>query len=181
MENPSSIKATIELTSSDFFRAYLAAGVRHYQWGIAVLWGIGFVAAIQLFRFRQQQPADGGSGEDLVLNLLPLALLFAAFPIYLVAICYFRARSVLKNNSNLQGKIHYSFSEDGISHQGPHSQGNLRWSGLHRVYETRVAFLLFHDKQTAQVIPTRFFADESEIVKLRGLIRTNVGRVILRD
>jgi hypothetical protein len=166
------------------FRAYLAAGVRHYQWGIAILWGIGFGVAVQLFRFRQQQPADRGSGEELVLNLLPLAslaLLFAAFPIYLLAICYFRARSVLKNNSNLQGKIHYSFAEDGISHQGLHSQGNLRWSGLYHVYESRGAFLLFHDKQTAQVIPTRFFADKSDIIRLRGLMRRNVARAILRD
>jgi hypothetical protein len=42
------------------------------------------------------------------------------------------ARSSLKNNSNLRGVIQYSFSEEGIRHQGTDSEASLGCGGLNR-------------------------------------------------
>src|SRR5262249_17257035 len=56
------------------------------------------------------------------------------------------------------------------------SQQSLKWSGR---FQPR-AFMLFHDKYTAQVIPKRFFVDESEIARLRELMKRHVARAAPR-
>jgi hypothetical protein len=87
--------------------------------------------------------------------------------------------SGFKTNRSLNSGLRYSFSPEGIQTTGPTSQGLLRWDGLHRIEETRHAFLLFHDKKNAQVVPKRFFG-EPDLEGLRALMKAHVAKVKLR-
>ena len=149
MSHHSPIAVSVYLKLSDMVPVFITIGFRRFRWGMVlggfILLGVG----IQLYWIEaSRSPGAAGDGIDLLQNLLPLVLLFSAFPVFLVAASYLTARSCLKNNPNLRGGIEYSFSEEGIRHQGAHSQGSLGWGGLNRVVETRGAFVLFHDKYT---------------------------------
>jgi hypothetical protein len=111
-------------------------------------------------------------------TILPVLLLFFLFPfVVIVASCLHM--SSFRTNRSLSSGLHYAFSQEGIQTTSRTSQGLLRWDGLHRIEETRHAFLLFHDKKNAQVVPKRFFG-ESDLAALRSLMNAHVAKVKLR-
>jgi hypothetical protein len=177
-----SINASVHLQLWDMVRAFIAVGLRRFRWGMVGLGIVLVFVAIQFCRIEPwYNPDSAAVGLTLPQNLLLLGLLASLFPIYFFTASYFVARSSLKNNSTLRGVIQYSFSEEGIRHQGTHSEGSLGWGGLNRVGETRGAFLLFHDKFHAQIIPKRSFASESDVVAFRELLKRQFPTANLRS
>jgi hypothetical protein len=182
MSQQPAISASVHLQLWDMVRAFIAVGLRRYRWGMVGLGIVLVFVGIQFCRIEPwYQPDAAAVGLTLPQNLLLLGTLASLFPIYLFTASYFVARSSLKNNSNLRGVIQYSFSEEGIRHQGTHSEGNIGWGGLNRVGETRGSFLLFHDKFQAQIIPKRSFASESDVVAFRELLKRQVPSANLRS
>jgi hypothetical protein len=64
------------------------------------------------------------------------------------------------------GGVRYvTFAEDGSEL----SEGSARWEALHRVAETRDAFLLFRAPRVCNPIPKRCFASAADIERFRAL------------
>lgn len=161
---------------SDVVRANLATGGRKYGLIWAVLALATSISIVVIVRY-----SDNIEDTTRILqNVLPLLGLVFLFPILFVAGSYFSAVSRLRHNMTLHNELKYSVSNEGIATEGPTFRGTLTWSGLHRIEETRSAFLLFHDKTNAQVLPKRFFSAEA-IDTFREIIRINVKRVRLRS
>ena len=161
---------------SDVVRANLATGGRKYGLIWAVLALGTSIAIVILVRY-----SDSIEDKTRILqNLLPLLFLVFSFPILFAAGSYFSAVSRLRHNTNLRNELKYSFSDEGIATEGPTFRGNLNWSGLHRIEETRHAFLLFHDRTNTQVLPKRFFGANG-VDAFRDLVRTNVKKIRLRS
>ena len=170
------IEAKGRLNVSDVVRANLATGGRKYGLPWAVLALSNSIATVVLVRY-----SDNIEDKTRILqNLLPLLALVFSCPILFAACSYFSAVSRLRHNMNLRNELKYSFSDEGIAAEGPTYRSNLTWSGLHRIEETRHAFLLFHDKTVAQVLPKRFFSADG-IGAFREIIRTNVKKVRLHS
>jgi hypothetical protein len=181
MEPRPTIKAFVRLQLWEIVRAYLRISLKRFQFGIAVLVAILVFVWIQIFRGYASAGANTGVALSQFQNVLLLALLSLAFPIYLLSASYAVARSCLRYNANLRGGFEYSFSEEGLSYVGEHARGNLAWTGLHRAFETPGVFVLFHDKYTLQAIPKRCFASESDVAAFRELLRKQVPRADLKS
>jgi len=168
MNQHKAINATVRLRLSDMVPVVFRSSVRQVKWGIVVL-GVG-VLAEALYFYRQNATSF----------LAPLSVITLSLPVLLLLDCYLTTRSVLKNNPSYRGDFQYSFSDKGIEVEGIYSKGNLSWNALHHVVETQRAFLLFHDKYNAQVLPKRCFASESDSAALRVLIQAHVPNTNLR-
>ncbi len=150
---------------------------RRYNYFVCSDCGSGFV----YYRALVSGSAERVNNEvHAVHTILPVLLLLFLFPFVVIVGSCLHMLSGFKTNRSLNSGLHYAFSQDGIQTTGPTSQGLLRWDGLHRIEETRHAFLLFHDKKNAQVVPKRFFG-ESDLVALRALMKDHVAKVRLRS
>ena len=118
MSQNESINAFVRLQLWEVVRAYLAIGLRRFQFVIAILGAFLAVAWIQLFRGYMSASADPWTGLSLFQNVLLLALLSLAFPLYLLVTSFAVARSCLRHNSNIRGGFPYSFSAEGLSYLG---------------------------------------------------------------
>lgn len=136
--------------------------LRQVRWGIVVVGVILLLVGVSLYR----QNAAGG--------LLALSAIILGFPVLLLLACYLTAQTALRNNPSFRGDFQFSFSNGRVNIQSIHSKGDLFWSGLHHVTETRQSFLLFHDKYNAQILPKRYFASDSDVAALRALIQAHV-------
>ena len=161
------INATVRIKLSDIVPVVFRNSARQIKWGIVVL-GVG-VLVEALYFYRQNAKSF----------LLPLLMITLGLPGLLLLACFLTARTALKNNPSYRGDFQYSFSDDGVYVEGIHSKGSLSWKGLHHVTETRHAFLLFHDKYNAQILPKRCFASESDFAALRVLIQAHVPNINL--
>jgi len=169
MNQHAPINATVRIQLSDMVPIVFRNSVLQIKWGIVAVAVILLGATFYLSRL-----------ENAAGSLLWLTGIALGFPALLLLACYFTARSTLKNNPSYRGEFQYSFSDEGIYIQGIHSNGSLSWNALHHVVETQRGFLLFHDKYTAQVLPERSFASESDFAALRVLIQAHVPNTSLR-
>jgi hypothetical protein len=131
------IEAKGRLIVSDVMRANLAISGRKYGLSWAVLALVTSTVLVVLVRY-----SDIKDKTRIVQDFLPLLALVFSFPILFAAGSYFSAVSRLRHNMNLRNELRYSVSDEGIASEGPTFRGNLTWSGLHRIEETRHAFLL---------------------------------------
>lgn len=101
-------------------------------------------------------------------------LFFLLFTPYLwFAAPWFAAQALFRNNPNITKEVHWLFLPGRIETHGPVSDNSLQWSAFHTIRETRRHFLLYVQKNFANVIPKRFFRSPGDIADLRQLIREN--------
>jgi hypothetical protein len=177
LEGTIPIEAKGRLVVSDVARASLSIGGRKYGFVWAVLAMVCSIAIVALVRYTDAPFEDK---VRTIQTLLPVWAGVFSLPILFVVASYFSAVSRLRHNPNLRNELKYSFSDEGIATEGPTMRGSLTWSGLHRIEETRHAFLLFHDKTTAQVLPKRFF-NAGEMDDFRDMIRRSLKKYRLRS
>jgi hypothetical protein len=180
MTEPSIINASVQLTKRDLLRygAYVTLKNARVYFIIIILFSL--FLAIQYYRALVSGSADRVNNEvHAAQTILPVLLLFFLFPFVVIVASCLHMWSSFRTNRSLSSGLHYAFSQEGIQTTSPTSQGLLRWDGLHRIEETRHAFLLFHDKKNAQVVPKRFFG-ESDLAALRSLMNAHVAKVKLR-
>jgi len=171
------VEAKGSLVVSDVVRANLSTAGRKYGLAWAVLALGTTIAIVVLVRYTDATTEDK---VRMLQNLLPVWVPILLLPILFVVVTYFSAVSKLRHNVNLRNELKYSFSDEGMASEGPTFRGNLAWSGLHGIEETRHAFLLFHDRTNLQVLPKRFFSAEG-IDAFRQIVRTNVKKIRLRS
>jgi len=157
---PINIAVRVEL--SDAVPVLFRNSLRQIKWGIVVVGLIVLAVGVSLYR------------QNATSFLIPLLMITLGLPGLLLLACFLTTRTALENNPSYRGVFQYSFSDEGVCVQGLHSKGDLSWSGLHHVTETRQAFLLFHDKYNAQILPNRYFTTDSDVAALRALIRAHV-------
>jgi hypothetical protein len=179
MTDSHSIELAVQLNQKDIYRANVAIiWGRHkiYEWvGIAAC-----AAAIGGFLFAVISSPTNGMPSVWLGSVF--GIMFA--PVFLYAMVYVgsysSARSILRNTPALQGSTVWAFTENGISVVGPTARGELQWNSFLRVRETREQFLLYQNKNLANVIPKRSFATHTEISRLREMIRRQVPTALLR-
>jgi hypothetical protein len=119
-----------------------------------------------------------GSRIPLIIAGISSALFF---PAILLSACYvtpyFAAKSLYRNNANLQSPFHWSFSEKLITQRMATGSAELLWSTFIKARETRELFLLYPQKHLAYPVPKRAFANEQQIVVFRELVRRHVKDV----
>ncbi|SRR6266851_2103635 len=81
------------------------------------------------------------------------------------------ARNLTRSKPSALQPVTYEFSPDGISHIGPTSSGRAAWTTYLRIRETSEQFLLYIQKQLANVLPKRAFQSEAEMQQFRQLVR----------
>jgi hypothetical protein len=116
-----------------------------------------------------------GEVRQALLDALPLLGVFAFVFLFLP---YFSAVSTSKNQ-NFQGEIKYSISSDGVTCRGRHSQSEIKWPAFVRVRELGWAFLLYPQKSIAYVIPKRGLGSDTDLLRIREILRRNVAKAKL--
>jgi hypothetical protein len=170
MTDSQSIELTVQLNQKDIYRANVSiVWGRHklHEWaGIAVCAAIlgGYCFGLL---FSQTKGIPGlWSGAAFGIIFLPVFLYGAVH-----ASSHSAAKSLFRNTPALRGPTVWSFSENGITAVGPTGRAELQWNSYIQVRETREQFLLYPQKQFANVIPKRFFQSEREIERFREILR----------
>ena len=91
------------------------------------------------------------------------------------------ARSLLLNAPGLKGPTRWIFSENGIETDGPTSRAVTQWNSFTRVRETKQQYLLYPQEHVAYIVPKRCFQTETEIGRLREMIRRCVPTATLQS
>jgi YcxB-like protein len=179
MTNDLSIEVVVQPSQKDAYQANVAiTWGRHklYYWLIYVA-SVAFLSGL-LFKLI----SPGTAQDSRLWPSLLFGILFA--PIFLVTIvywsCHRAAKSLLRNTPALRGPTRWTFSETGITTEGPTARAELQWQSLLRVRETKQQFLLYPQKNLACFISKRFISSEVEIDELRELIRRHVPTASLR-
>lgn len=122
-------------------------------------------------------------GSKSLLSILAGIGVALYFPIMVSFLCfirpYFAAKSLFNDNSNLQGELHWSFSDDIVSVQMPTGRSELLWASFVKAIERGELFLLYVRKGLAYPILKRAFASDAEIAAFRELLRCHVARTSL--
>jgi hypothetical protein len=174
MSVPNTIEVVAVLKYEDLRRAVFQIARAATNWKRSLFVSIGL--SMLLFPAVSLAYGDGanlfwitvigiGFGVLLWIVITPLMLLIA------YAISFLTARTLLRNNPNIQGSCTYRFSESGYSFVGPHSRGDILWAALLKIQETGDLFLLYPQKNFAYVIPKHCFTPEGEVEKMKQLLR----------
>ena len=89
------------------------------------------------------------------------------------------ARRVLGDEIVKRG-VNYQLSDAGIRVETYVSKTDLSWAAIHRVSESRFAFLVFTRPNIAFVIPKRCFESTQSVAEVRKLFRADVQKTKLR-
>jgi len=171
------LKIVVTLTLQDLYRANVSIAWKKRSWKRWLLSTLVFVVGASFLFFLAMSHTDPpidwltalfmGSGLALALELL-------FFPITLAAIhglAYYGAWTLTRSKPRMLEPVTYEFSPEGISHIGPTTSGQAAWTTCLRIRETSEQFLLYVQKQLANVLPKRAFHSEAEMERFRQLAR----------
>jgi hypothetical protein len=88
-----------------------------------------------------------------------------------------KARSLQNSELGTQ----YQFSEECVEVIGPLGTGRLQWIAFKKVVENRWLLLLYLQTGVAYPVVKRFFADKSDLLAVRELLRQNIKKAKLRS
>ncbi|SRR5713226_4929578 len=175
------IEAVAQLTRRDVYRANVAiilASRKPWQWVLYLLVQtvLGSIMFFALFSLLTRERASW-------IALLWGPLFFLLFTPYLwFGAPFFAARSLLRSNPNVTKEVQWLFFPDRIETHGPVSDNSLKWSAFHTIRETDTQFLLYVQKNFANVLPKRCFRGTAEVSAFRELVRSSfAGKMILRS
>ncbi len=86
----------------------------------------------------------------------------------------FRIKRVFKSNKKLGETITYTFYEAKYTVKGESFFSEMVWNSLYEVFESKNYLLLYHSRQSAHIIPKRFFQPET-MKQLRAIIKNVPG------
>jgi YcxB-like protein len=177
MTELNSLRIVVTLTRQDLYRANVSIAWKKHSWKHWLLSTLAFAAAASFFFFVMMSQAGTradwltallmGSGLAVGLELLLLPLTLAGIHGFA---CY-GAWNLTRSKPSALQPVTYEFSPDGIFHIGPTSSGQAAWTTYLRIRETSDQFLLYIQKQLANVLPKRAFQSEAEMKQFRQLVR----------
>lgn len=184
MNNSQTIEITIQLDRTDLSQANVDISLgrlKLHRW-IAFAVSTAILSAI-VFRLVLTEWTEF---QDSRLSLLFGGLFGAAFgPVFLLGVIrvgsFFAANSAIKNTPAMQGPTVWTLTDHGIVIVGPTARGELQWNSFLQVRETRQQFLLYQNKDQANVIPKRCFAGQAEIGRFREMLRSRVSAASLQS
>jgi hypothetical protein len=177
MTDFNNLKIVVALTRQDLYRANVSIAWKKRSWTRRLLSTLAFVMAASFLFYLSMSRADPpidwltalimGSGLALGLQLLFWPLTLAAIH----AFAYYGAWNLARSKPIGLQPITYEFSPEGVSYNGPTGSGQAAWTAYLRIRETSEQFLLYIQKQLANVIPKRAFPSETETEQFRQLVR----------
>ena len=184
MTNSQSIEITVQLDRGDLFQANvdISLGRLKLNRWIAFAVSTAFLSAIFFRLVLTEWTEFQGSWFSLLFGGLFGAAFGPAFLLGIIRVgSFFAAKSAVKNTPAMQGPTVWTFTDHGIGIVGPTARGELQWNSFLQVRETRQQFLLYQNKNQANVIPKRCFASPAEIGRLQEMLRRQVPTASLRS
>ena len=161
------IRVEFETTAEDYRRVLLWYHWKRLLLGAFVyLLVVGSALVMLSYDVGGVQVAISPAMGTFVLFLLPL---FLALNGYLTV--WYQASKIAEVTEPASA----TFLDSGITLQTPSSSSESAWRRFHRVYETKTDFIFFPLEKIFYMIPKRYFADEVELRKVRGILRAALG------
>lgn len=66
------------------------------------------------------------------------------------------------------GDVELVFSENGITHKGPTSEGTIQWNGIEQVQLSETGLYLILQKGISMFVPFYAFTEQGDIEKVMG-------------
>ncbi len=63
-------------------------------------------------------------------------------------------------------EVEMIFAENGITHRGPTSQGDIQWAGIEGVQRTETGLYLIQQKGISMFVPLQAFPDQNDLEKV---------------
>jgi hypothetical protein len=175
------LEATVELTIRDIYKANVAVALGSrtpLRWLTYFLFQIAWAS---LLFFALFSSFTGERATWLALLWGPLFFLFF-MPFVWFVLPYIAARSLVRSKPDVSKPVRWLFFPDRIETRGPVSETTLQWPAFLKIRETNEQFLLYFQKQFANVLPKRCFRHASNVDAFRKLVRASfTGKTILRD
>lgn len=100
---------------------------------------------------------------------------FIFFMILLRMVQLRKTGKIRKSTPAAQGPHIWRLNGEGIRITGELSASELKWEAIIKAQETRRDFFFFTSKSRALFLPKRVFANNSQIIDLRDLMRNKLG------
>jgi hypothetical protein len=169
MDDSNPLEVSFQLTQREIYQANVSIALGRYTLHIWLLIAVLFATFLGAFF---EVVLFGASPAHSVKPVVIFGLIFV--PVFLVVMIfghsYIAAMALFRGNPSLQGPTQWTFCDTHDSTNGPAGKTELPWKIYLRARETRNLFLLYVQKDLANVIPKRSFADESDIARFRALL-----------
>jgi YcxB-like protein len=106
-----------------------------------------------------------------VISIAPYIFLF----IFLIIYPYFSAKRNLKISPVLKRVTKYQFSEEKITVMSEIFDSNLSWENIIKAQEKVNIITLYTTQNAGYFLPLRCFANDSQLIEFRELVRRNLG------
>lgn len=161
------IHISFQISEKEFRRAMLGL------WGSNRTWIYVVIAAVLLLVNFTMAILEEQYKMVILTWLLPLVTIC----VLSIGIYWFNLNRAYKQTAFSKGELNYTFNEEGIQYDVPDSNGNLKWSALKKVKESKEFFYLYTTKVTAIIIPKRAFKIEDDLTAFKNLV---VSRNLLK-
>lgn len=166
MNSESIVEIDVLLEFRDYLRAnYWFMFHRFKLLLLILLMGAVVYPLLLVSRMASPSPTDNYWGYLIPWGMV--ALLFGG--------TYVSAKKHMASNKGLSERIHYVFSENGISAAASSSSGHTAWQNVYEAYETKTNFLIFLAKNMMYVIPKRCFDSFDQVASFKRLLRSQLN------
>lgn len=103
------------------------------------------------------------------------------FFVFIIIRTYFSVKNIFNSNKKIQEVISYTFTDEKIRMAGETFSEDFTWDSIYKVKENKEWFLIYHNAQTMNMVPKRFFKNK-QISELRNIIlKSNVKAKLRND
>lgn len=171
MPDSEQVTAVIMLTQKDYATSMRELSRHRTGWTRRILLWISFVFLASMFYSLLR------NSETPLLRVALIAAGAAAFLLFLLVfwllkyfVYWFAARQFVKKNPTKLGPNKVSVSSNGLSYEGAHADGTVRWSAYPRILETKDVFLFYTQSNFAQILPKRCFEKPDDTENIRHIL-----------
>ncbi|MEC3875917.1 YcxB family protein [Chryseobacterium salviniae] len=102
------------------------------------------------------------------------------FFLFIMIRTYFSVKNIFYSNKKIQENISYIFTDEKICMEGETFSEDFTWNSVYKVNENKEWFLIYHNAQTMNMVPKKYFTKE-QLSELRDIIRKNNVKAKLRN
>jgi hypothetical protein len=163
---PGRLTASVRMETDDLYQGFLILLMRKSHWYAAQM---GF--SILLFFVVNPQFLSS-------IKFVGIGFIFILF----LAISLYRASGkAIQTNVAYQSAIAYTFDSSGLEYRASNSACHHDWCNFQSVIEGSKIFVFCPSNATMIIVPKRSFADATQVMELRGLLRTHFhGKLSLK-
>jgi hypothetical protein len=164
--SPGRLTASVRMETDDLYQGFLILLMRKSHWYAAQM---GF--SILLFFLVNPQFLTS-------IQFVGIGFIFILF----IAISLYRAAGkAIQTNVAYQSAIAYTFDSSGLEYRASNAACHHDWCNFQSVIEGSKIFVFCPSNATMVIVPKRSFADASQVIALRELLRTHFhGKLSLK-